>query len=166
MSRTRFPSSFALGLAALCWMVASNASAEVQVLKDIPFSQDIEVRAAVREKCELGTKLSGFIAEYGTDVTRVDELGSGRVLDLSITQVHASGGGVFSGPKWLEVQGTLKQAGKPVASFRGKRFSGGGAFGVFKGTCAIIGRTTQALGKDIGTWLANPVDGANLGDAR
>ena len=42
--------------------------------------------------------------------------------------------------------------------------SGGGVFGGYKGTCAIIGRGARAIGRDISTWLGNPTDGAELGD--
>jgi hypothetical protein len=66
----------------------------------------------------------------------------------------------------MEVTGTLMQDDQAVAAFRAKRFTTGGAFGGFKGTCSIIGRTTKAIGRDIAAWLQNPVDGAELGDAQ
>jgi hypothetical protein len=65
----------------------------------------------------------------------------------------------------MTVTGTLTEDDKPVASFRAKRFSTGGAFGGFKGTCSIIGRCTKAIAGDIAAWLKSPVDGAELGDA-
>jgi hypothetical protein len=40
----------------------------------------------------------------------------------------------------------------------------GGAFAGFKGSCSVLGRTVEALGEDIGGWLAAPRDGASLGD--
>ena len=64
------------------------------------------------------------------------------------------------------MKGELYDRGKQIGSFRAKRFSGGGAFGAFKGTCAIIGRCTKTLGQDIATWLAAPTQNAELGDAR
>lgn len=156
-----------VGLTTLCALgLASSAAAGTQVLKDIPFAETTDVRAAVREQCKLGTKLAGFIAESNASVELVEKLGGGSVLVIHITEVHAPGGGAFSGPKWLESKGTLKKGGKAVASFRAKRFTTGGVFGAFKGTCAIIARTTKVMGQDIGAWLENPEDGAELGDAR
>ncbi len=66
----------------------------------------------------------------------------------------------------MEVKGQLMENGQPVASFRAKRFSTGGAFAGFKGTCSIIGRCARAIAEDISIWLKNPVDGAEIGDAR
>ncbi len=40
----------------------------------------------------------------------------------------------------------------------------GGFMGAYKGTCALLGRCTKTLGKDIAEWLKNPVNNATLGD--
>jgi hypothetical protein len=66
----------------------------------------------------------------------------------------------------MTVRGQLYDRGRQIGSFRAKRYSTGGAFGAFKGTCAIIGRCTKALGQDIATWLAAPSQNAEIGDAR
>jgi len=59
----------------------------------------------------------------------------------------------------------LKENGEVIGSFTGARYSGGGAFGGFKGTCAILGRCIETLGKDIATWLKDPTMNAMLGNA-
>jgi len=146
--------------------VGSDARAETEVLRAIPFAKSAEVRQAVRDSCKLETKVPGFIAQFGSDVVLVDQLGGGRVLELAITQVHAPGGGGFSGPKWMTVTGTLREGGRAVGSFRAKRFTTGGVFAGFKGTCAIIGRTTKVIGSDIAAWLENPGMDSKLGDAK
>ena len=56
--------------------------------------------------------------------------------------------------------------GKTVSRFRAKRYSTGGAFAGFKGTCSIIGRCARAVGRDIAAWLEDPKDGALLGEAK
>lgn len=158
----------AIVLASLSASAVYAADAKpVAMLKDIPFAEGLDVVQAVRDECQLGEKVVSFIVAFGKkDVVVTDTVGTGKYLDMKITNVFAPGGGAWSGPKWLEVSGTLKDGGKSVASFRAKRFSTGGAFGGFKGTCAILGRTTKALGKDIATWVKNPTDGATLGDAK
>ncbi|HEY7863336.1 MAG TPA: hypothetical protein VIE39_06745, partial [Thermoanaerobaculia bacterium] len=70
------------------------------------------------------------------------------------------------GAKWMTVNGTLYDRGKQIGSFRAKRFSSGGAFGAFKGSCAIIGRCAKAIGQDIAGWLAAPTPNALLGNAQ
>ena len=80
-------------------------------------------------------------------------------LSLTISDIQAVGGGVASGPKWVEVKGTYK--GK---SFRAKRIS---VFDPFAGgTCGILAKIARALGADIALWLENPTNNAELGDAR
>ena len=145
---------------------AGHAAETIGIPAEVPFHPDADVPDRVREQCNLGTKVAEFITRYNRDVEFSDTPGEGRYVEMSITEVFAAGGGAWSGPKWMEVTGTLMENGEKVAGFRAKRFSTGGAFGGFKGTCAIIGRCTKALGKDIGNWLKNPTDGAELGDAR
>jgi hypothetical protein len=66
----------------------------------------------------------------------------------------------------MTVKGQLYENGKEADSFRAKRFSTGGMFAGFKGTCSIIGRCTKAIGEDIARWLEVPTANAKLGDAR
>lgn len=150
-----------LGLSA-----AAMAAEPVGIPSVVPFADEADVPAAVREECRLGEKVASFVEKYAKGSVAVSQDTSGRYVDMAITTVHAPGGGGWSGPKWMEVTGTLQENGEAVASFRAKRFSTGGAFGGFKGTCAIIGRCTKALGKDIAKWIQKPVDGAELGDAK
>jgi hypothetical protein len=65
----------------------------------------------------------------------------------------------------MTVKGELYDRGKQIGSFRAKRYTTGGAFGAFKGTCSIIGRCTKTIGEDIARWLAAPTQNAIIGDA-
>ena len=161
----------ALAAGALVLVTAGAASAQAtKVPRSIPYAANAAVPQAVRDQCELQTKVPEFIAaSAGSSVELVDgavSRKSGRVLEMEITEVHAPGGGAFSGAKWMTVNGTLYDRGKSIGNFRAKRFSTGGAFGGFKGTCAIIGRCSKAIGEDIARWLAAPTANANLGDAQ
>lgn len=159
------------GLAAGAFVLAAPpASAQAtKVPRSIPFANNAAVPDAVRSQCELQTKVPEFLAQSaGSSVELVDAPSRklGRVLEMEISEVHAPGGGAFSGPKWMSVNGTLYDRGKQIGSFRAKRFSTGGAFGAFKGSCAIIGRCAQAIGQDIAGWLAAPTQNAQLGNAQ
>ncbi|MDX8389138.1 MAG: hypothetical protein R8M38_01475 [Mariprofundaceae bacterium] len=149
----------------------SASAADIMVSASIPFAKNASVRDAVRNECQLETKLPHFIQEYAVKNDLNVELTSdklnkkrGQTLFVEITHVHASGGGAFSGPKSVSVAGKLFKKGKVVASFTGSRYSSGGMWAGFKGTCSITGRCVKTLGSDIAKWLKNPVDGANLGD--
>lgn len=85
------------------------------------------------------------------------------VLKVEIIDILANAGGIYGGPKIVEIKGTLEKNGKTVASFKARRRSFP-LFGIPRSTCNIVGRDTYALGTDMTTWLAKPVDGAMLGD--
>jgi hypothetical protein len=65
----------------------------------------------------------------------------------------------------MTVEGVLRDNGREIGSFTAIRYSGGGVFGGYKGTCAIVGRCAKTLGKDIANWLENPQKGSKLGNA-
>ena len=150
-----------MGLAVTAWAEG------VKVPNPVPYAAQAEVRAQVRAECQIGEKLASFLEQYGDDIELVtgEPGGGGRVLQLQITDVFAPGGGAFSGPKWMEVKGTLEQNGELLGSFRAKRVSTG-AFTGFSGTCGILARCTRAIAQDIAAWLANPKKDSLLGDAR
>ena len=174
-SVTKLCTRIAVFTAVLAGVVAlasppAAAAETVKLQRSIPFAPNSPVPAAVRDQCALQTKLPEFVqVAAGSSVELVDgtlDRRRGRVLEMEITEVHAPGGGAFSGPKWMSVKGELFSNGKSIGSFRAKRFSTGGAFGGFKGTCAIIGRCSKTLGQDIATWLGSPTANAQLGDAQ
>ena len=159
-------------LLAACAVLFVSAAAvpadqgSVKVLRTIPFDADAASQK-IQDECELQNKVPKFLDAYSERVELVDgSLGkSGRILELEITEVHAPGGGAFSGPKWMTVEGVLRDNGREVGSFTASRYSGGGVFGAYKGTCAIVGRCAKTLGKDIANWLENPQKGSKLGNS-
>jgi hypothetical protein len=157
-----------LGLATLLFAAAAPADGNhVKVLRSIPFGSDAHASQKVEDECQLQTKVPSFLDQYSDDVELVDgPLGkSGRVLELTISEVHASGGGAYSGAKSMTVSGVLRKDGAEIGSFTATRFSGGGLFGGYKGTCAIVGRCAKVIGKDIAEWLKHPSKNARLGNA-
>jgi hypothetical protein len=137
-------------------LAPASAWGGVTVSKKIGFSASATVRETVRKECDLQSAIPAAVADSSSDVSLVDGKGS---LSLVITDVHAPGGGVASGPKWVEVKGSY--GGK---SFRAKRLSGFDPFA--GGTCGILHKIARAIGKDIALWLKDPKAGAELGDAR
>jgi hypothetical protein len=164
----RYTKRIVLTIASLAMLVAAPAVADpVKVARTISFAAGSVIRPQVQDECALQTKIPTFLAEYSSDVELVDgDPGTeGRVLTIEITAAHAPGGGAFSGPKSVSVSGVLKENGATIGNFRAARYSTGGAFGGWKGTCAIVGRCAKTLGKDIAIWLKNPGKDSLLGDA-
>ena len=135
------------------------------------FAKDLKVREAVRKECQLLTKLPGFVQSYAQGQYAAINLASKRstksdFLKIEIVDVPQYKKNAWAGRsgQWVSVKGSLLRKGKKTVSFEASRASMGGFMGAYKGTCALLGRCTKTLGKDIAEWLKNPVDGATLGD--
>lgn len=155
----------------LVFAPALASAATLVIPSQVPFAKDAEVPAAVKEECQLPTKLSDFIRENAKDkfdkvVTDKATDKDAMILTLEIYDLEGRGGGAWSGAKSVGVRGKLTQNGKSLGDFKAKRYSGGGAFAGYKGTCSILGRCVKTLGADIATWAKHPTDGARLGDLR
>ncbi|MDR9437181.1 MAG: hypothetical protein RI563_09870 [Thiohalophilus sp.] len=166
--RTGIPADGGLNEAPL----PSNPDMTVKIRSFIPFQDGAKIATNIKAECIINQQLSHFIRVYGTErdiaVIRskdIDTASKGRVLSVEIVDAISQGNPFLGHRKFTEVAGTLYEDGKEVASFTGARFSGGGFFGAYKGSCSVLGRTVKALGSDIALWLANPVDGQHMGDS-
>lgn len=135
------------------------------------FAKDLKVRDAVRNECQLLTKLPTFIQSYGHDQYAAINLQAKKskkadFLKIEINDLPQHKKNLWTGRsgQWVGIKGSLIRKGKKTVSFEATRGSMGGFMGAYKGTCALLGRCTKTLGKDIAEWLKNPVDGAELGD--
>lgn len=84
------------------------------------------------------------------------------VLKIEITDLLANAGGMYGGPKIVDIHGTLERPGVAATQFTARRqmFI---YFGVPRSTCSMVGTVTYTLGSDIIKWMKKPVDGAFLG---
>ncbi|SEK16077.1 hypothetical protein SAMN05216567_12354 [Variovorax sp. OK605] len=84
-------------------------------------------------------------------------------LKLEITDLLANAGGLYGGPKIVQLRGTLERQGEAPARFTAQRqmFI---YFGMPRSTCSMVGVVTYKLGEDIAQWLLKPLDGAVLGE--
>ncbi len=149
---------------------SSVKNGKTLVILPVAFKSGIRMHDAIRNECMLPEKLSGFIRDNAlSHYENIVVDGSGKprgadVLAIEITDLRGPKGGGWSGPKYVTVQGSLKRNGRVIGDFQGKRTSMGGAFGVFKRTCDILGRCTKTLGADISTWLQNPGKNSTIGE--
>ncbi len=140
------------------------------IIRPVIFSKDIAIREAVRNECDLINKLTHFIeqnavSQYANILTDSNSRNrKAQILTVEINQVQGGGGGAWSGAKVVFVKGKLTKNGHTLGDFKARMYSGGGMFGAYKGTCAILGRCVRTLGKDIANWLQNPKRNSVLGD--
>lgn len=144
----------------------------VAMVKSVDYASGAKIQNNIKQECtELGAKISSFAVEFGKKSgveivlsDTVDTSAQGQVLEVYITDAVSRGNAWTGHRKYVSVSGSLFENGVKVASFTGGRFSGGGAFAGYKGSCSVLGRCSKAIGKDIANWLAEPEDGASLGD--
>lgn len=165
------PSLFGLAILFAASSSVSFANS-VAVQSSIPYAADSKVAQNIRTECvKLNSQLAQFTRDYtkksNVKVELVDNLDiqqKGRVLQIEIVDAVSMGNAFTGHHKYSASRGTLYENGQKVASFDARRQSMGGAFAGYKGSCAVLGRTVKAMGKDIANWLQNPTDGARLGD--
>ena len=158
----RFASFTLCGLFLLGGGAAAGAE-EVQVRALAGVATTNTIPPNVKRECNIQNDLPAAVVSHASNAKLAQgKPKSGLYLDLVYTYVHAPGGGMFSGPKWLEARGTLQRGEKKLRSFRAKRLSSG----PFSGTCGTLAKVTNAMGKDIAGWLADESAGSLLGDAR
>lgn len=150
---------------------ASALAADISMLSNSPYEDEDEIRQNILQECtKLGSKLSSFTQSFakkkGININLVDSLQGveGKTLTVHMTDAVSSGNAFIGHRKFVEIEGTLWENGKKIASFKGQRSSGGGAFAGYKSSCSVLGRCVKTLGKDIARWLENPVDKARIGE--
>ncbi len=131
------------------------AAAAVTIPDKIAYDKDSGANDSVKKECGLDTKIPKYVK------SAAGSSGKGS-LDMKITHVLAPGGGAWSGPKAVTVSGTLRDGGKVVGTFTARRQTSRGGYG----TCQMLERDAEAIGKDVAAWLKSPSMDARLGDAK
>ncbi len=135
----------------------------------IPYAANAPVAQNIKTECIIDQQLSEFIVKSaqasGLNVVVKNNIGKNDI-ELKVEIIDAvSRGGAFRGHnKYVTISGALVKGDKVYQSFKAARISGGGFWGAYKSSCAVLGRTVEALGRDTGVWLTSPMDGARLGD--
>ncbi|MEX3693291.1 hypothetical protein AB3X91_39185 [Paraburkholderia sp. BR14263] len=128
------------------------------------YAPDASVVEQIRNECHIEDMLTRHISMAlrkinrtgdGTVASQTDA-GDAKVLRLQITHVLGVGGGMWSGPKATTVTADLIEDGKVTRHTKINRWSVGGVWGGFKGSCSILDRTTIAISKDLSRWVRDP----------
>jgi len=141
----------------------------VYIKSIIPYAPTAPVAANIKAECIIDQQLSEFILKSaqasGLNVVVKNDIGKNDIqLKVEIVDAVSRGGAFRGHNKYVSISGALVQGDKVYQTFKAARISGGGFWGAYKSSCAVLGRTVKALGKDTAVWLSSPIDGAKLGD--
>ena len=141
---------------------ALPAAAEpFRVQGTIPYAEDHRIAKKITDECgDLGIKLSDFLVQFakkkGIEVKQVAELNqadAGRNLVIEITDAVSRGNAFIGHQKYMEARAELFVNGESKGEQFYHRDSMGGFGAGYKSSCAVLGRTSKALGKDFSVWL-------------
>lgn len=137
----------------------SAAEREITISESATYYDEKIIAPNIRSECtNLGRQFSEstkkYLSEKGWAVDRSDELpDTGMALNLVITNAH-SGGNAWSGhKKSVSIEVEMYRDGELVDTYEGIRNSSGGFGGGFKGSCDVLKRCVNTLGKDVAKWL-------------
>ncbi|GBL45688.1 hypothetical protein SFMTTN_1499 [Sulfuriferula multivorans] len=156
-----------LFVVALGCLAAASAQAEdvVQVSSLIPYQSDEVANETVRKECNWNTTMPLNLAKESDGRVKVAEQNldtiTGKKLVLVATHLHTLGGGGWTGPKWLVLEGKLMQGNKLLGNFEVRRQTIHGSFRA----CGTLESLSEEITEDILKWLKKPGLNAKLGDA-
>lgn len=155
---------FAMAMACL---TAASARAEDVVLVSplIPYEKDDTANETVRKECNWNTTMPRYLAKESEGRVQVAEQNfdaiTGKKLVLVATHLHTLGGGGWTGPKWLVLEGKLMQGNKLLGNFEVRRQTIHGSFRA----CGTLESLSEEITEDILEWLKKPSLNARLGNA-
>lgn len=141
-------------------LAAAAAQAEIRIAESIPYQNESAIDHRITSECTaIGSMMSEALAEAaqkkGIEVVRTEGklAGKGEYAKIEIVNAVSYGNAFIGHAKGMTVFAELFRNGKSVHKTTFNRNSGGGVFGGFKGSCAVLNRTAKVLGKDMAVWL-------------
>jgi hypothetical protein len=155
-------STLLLLISALVAPLTASAGEHIFVQLPVMVDPSAPVPAAVKNQCTVETALGAqAMAEIAKrvdpavqSVATPDQAGNDKLVQITILAVQANGGGAWSGPKSMTVRADILKGGARIATTILTRSTNGGAFAGLTGTCTMLERVTNALGKDVAVWVA------------
>ena len=152
---------------AAAWVVATSAGAGEIVLvpSTITYQKDDTANENIRRECTWNTTMPVYLAKESGGRVKVAEQSLDKVMDTKLvlvaTHLHAIGGGGWTGPKWLVLEGKLMEGDKLLGNFEARRQTIRGSMR----SCGTLESLSEDIADDILEWLKAPGLNAKLGDA-
>ena len=133
----------------------------ITIRDEATYEDERSIPYKIRKECtQLGRQFSDsterFLSKAGWAVNRSDSRsGEGLELNLVITNAYSAGNAWIGHRKSVTIEAQLFKNGEMVDHFEAVRDSSGGFAGGFKGSCDVLHRCVNTLGKDVTEWLAD-----------
>ncbi|MEN0038216.1 MAG: hypothetical protein AAGC78_14165 [Cellvibrio sp.] len=148
-------------LAFACLLAPTAFAADITINQTVKYHDEKIIATKIKSECvNLGPKLvastEAAVQQNGWSVIKKDVVdGAGGVsLKLTIANAHSSGNAFIGHHKSVAIIAELFKDGKLVDTYTGERSSSGGFGAGFKGSCAVLERCVNTLGKDVSEWLS------------
>jgi hypothetical protein len=155
-----------IGVVVCVTAMSAQAADVVLVSSLIPYDTGSTASEDVRKECTWNTTMPRYLAKQSNGLVKVSEQSIDTVTDkklvLAATYIHTAGGGNWSGPKWLALQGRLMEGNKLLGSFEVRRQTIRGSLRA----CGTLDSLSEDVADDILGWLKAPSLDAKLGDAK
>jgi hypothetical protein len=135
-------------------------AADITINQTVTYHDEKIIATNIKSECvNLGPKLvastEAAVQKNGWSVIKKDSVDGAAGVSLKLTIANAQSGNAFMGHhKSVSIIAELFKDGKLVDTYTGNRNSSGGFGGGFKGSCAVLERCVNTLGKDVSEWLA------------
>lgn len=150
-------------LLAFALLIAPAAyAADITINQNVSYHDEKIIPTNIKSECvNLGPRLAASteaaVKKQGWSVIKKDSVdGTTAGVSLKLTIANAlSGGNAFMGHhKSVSIIAEVFKDGKLIDTYTGNRNSSGGFGAGFKGSCAVLERCADTLGKDVAKWLA------------
>lgn len=137
----------------------------------VTFSARSNVAANIKTECTLPQAISDNIVKFATqrgiNIESKNTIGKNDLeLKIQIESAISAGNAGIGHNKYVTISGAIVKGDITYYTFDAARLSGGGYFGVYRSSCSVLGSIAKSLGRDVGTWLSDPYNGAMLGDTQ
>ncbi len=160
--------------------------ASLIIQKTAPYQDWAAIRNQMKRDCDIEAQVPAMVKKFAKgydnvllyDIIPADTVAT--VLTMTIKDAKGMTGGVYSGAKYITVEGTVKQDGRVLGTFVDRSESAWGRYKVGVGaqlmpeisgaghrasTCQLLFQCAETIGEDVAEWLKKPTMNALLGDA-
>lgn len=150
--------------ALLALSLAGQTHADIFIADNIPYAPDAKVAERIASECtELGQRFSREMVEQAKEqgiglqtADAADLSNQPDRLEVRITDVRSYGNAFIGHYKSIDIQLVRYENNRQTATANLSRRSLGGMAGMFKSSCSVLDRVTNALAKDTAGWLKSP----------